>query len=287
MNKAIYIGELALNVSLCADGHAETGVGDWAVSAAVLDGRMELPTVWVGEAAKGTVGDHIIKYLQDSKVGTSSVDRFTEGVSPVRVFAGGDTSTTVSHSNYPADPLNSVWPSINEGDIVIYGSYLMIENRSHARMIDFLKNAKARKAYLVYLPYFEAHQVPRITRVMPAIFDCLELADLVVGRDADIRAIFASGNMDAVFKDHILISCRRFLHLDPAAKVMRFFDGSESWTKQCHPTTNTEFQWSAGALAGVVRALTEGKRDPDELMEYGNETAHSELASTIQHPCTK
>lgn len=287
MNKAIYIGELALNVSLCADGHADTGVGDWAVNAAVLDGRMELPTVWVGEAATGTVGDHILKYLQDSKVDTGSVDRFTEGVSPVRVFAAGDTSTTVNHSNYPADPLNSVWPRINEGDIVVYGSYLMIEDRSHARMIDFLKNAKARKAYLVYLPYFEAHQVPRITRVMPAIFDCLELADLVVGRDADIRAIFASGNMDAVFKDHILFYCRRFLHLDPAAKEMRFFDGNESWTKQCHPTTNTEFQWSAGALAGIVRGLTEGKRDPDEIMEYGNETAHSELASTIEHPFTK
>lgn len=287
MNKAIYIGELALNVSLCADGHAETGVGDWAVNAAVLDGRMELPTVWVGEAATGTVGDHILKYLQDSKVSTDAVDRFTEGVSPVRVFAAGDPSTTVNHSNYPADPLNAVWPRINEGDIVVYGSYLMIENRSHARMIDFLKNAKARKAYLVYLPYFESHQVPGITRVMPAIFDCLELADLVVGRDADIRAIFGSGNMDVVFKDHILFYCRRFLHLNPETKVMRFFDGNESWTKQCHPTTNTEFQWSAGALAGVVRGLTEGKRDADDIMEYGNETAHSELASTLRHPFTK
>ncbi|WP_289872008.1 hypothetical protein [uncultured Duncaniella sp.] len=59
MNKTIYIGELALNVSLCADGHADTGVGDWAVNAAVLDGQMGLPTIWVGEAADGTVGDHM------------------------------------------------------------------------------------------------------------------------------------------------------------------------------------------------------------------------------------
>lgn len=46
MNKAIFIGELALNISLCADGHAETGVGDWAVNAAMIDGRMELPAIW-------------------------------------------------------------------------------------------------------------------------------------------------------------------------------------------------------------------------------------------------
>lgn len=287
MNKAIYIGELALSVSLCADGHAETGVGDWAVNAAVIDGRMELPTIWVGEAAAGTVGDHILKYLQEANVGTESIDRFTEGVSPVRVFAGDDSSTTVDHSKYPAEPMNAIWPRIDEGDIIIYGSYMALETRNHARMIDFLKYAKARKAYLVYLPYFESHQVPRITRVMPSVFDCLELADLVVGRDADIRAIFPTGSMDGVFKDHILFYCRRFLHIDPATKVMRFFEGDQSWTRQCHPTTNTEFQWSAGALAGIVRALTEGKRDADDIMAYGNETAHSDLATTISHPCIK
>ncbi|MCM1076875.1 MAG: hypothetical protein NC411_05900 [Bacteroides sp.] len=287
MNKAIYIGELALNVSLCADGRAETGVGDWAVNAAVLDGRMDLPAIWVGEAASGTVGDHILKYLKDSNVGTESIDRFTEGVCPVRIFADGDPSTTVDHSCYPEDPLNSVWPRIEEGDVVVYGSFLMLEERDHARMLDFLKHAKARKAYLVYLPYFESHQVPRITRVMPAIYDCLELADLVVARDADIRAIFPVGDIDAVFKDHLLFYCRRFLHLDPVAKKMRFFDGEESWTLDCHPTANTEFQWSAGALAGVVRALTEGKRDPDEIMAFGNETAHSELAAEINHPCSR
>lgn len=175
MNKAIYIGELALNVSLCADGHAETGVGDWAVNAAVIDGRMELPTIWVGEAAAGTVGDHILKYLEDANVGTESVDRFTEGVSPVRVFAGGDPSTTVDHSNYPEEPVNAVWPRVEEGDIVIYGSYMTLEERDHARVLDLLKHAKARKAYLVYLPYFEAHQVPRITRVMPSVLSLIHI----------------------------------------------------------------------------------------------------------------
>lgn len=287
MNKAIYIGELALNVSLCADGRAETGVGDWAVNAAVLDGRMELPTIWVGEAAAGTVGDHILKYLRQANVGTDSVDRFTEGVSPVRVFADGDTSTTVNHSNYPKEPVNAVWPRIDEGDVVVYGSYMALEERDHARVLDLLKHARARKAYLVYLPYFETHQVPRITRVMPSVFDCLELADLVVGRDADITAIFPEHDMDAIFKDHILFYCRRFLHLDPKAKMMHFYEGDKSWTKECHPTDNTEFQWSAGALAGAVRALTEGRRDADDIMEAANETAHSELASGINHPCSR
>lgn len=287
MNKAIYIGELALNISLDADGHAETGVGDWAVNAAMLDGRMELPTIWIGEAAAGTVGDHLVRNLKESGVNTDSIDRFTEGVSPVRIFTPGNPASTVNHSNLPKEPVNAIWPRIDEGDVVVYGSYMTLEERDHARLVDLLKHAKARNACLVYLPYFEAHQVPRITRVMPSVFDCLELADIVVGRDADVRAIFTESDMVDVFKDHILFYCPRFLHLDPAAKKMRFFSGEESWSLQCHPSDNSEFQWSAGALAGIVRALAEGKRDPEEIMACGNETAHSELASTIHHPCIR
>ncbi len=287
MNKTIYIGELALNVSLCADGRADTGIGDWAVNAAIIDGRMEVPTIWVGEAAADTVGDHIVSCLEASNVDCTSVDRFTEGVNPIRVMKDGDRATTVDHTRFPAEPVNAVWPRIDEGDVVVYGSYMTLEERDHPRLLDLLRHAKARKAYLVYLPYFESHQVPRITRVMPSVFDNLELADLIVGRDADIRAIFEGHDIEAIFKNHLLFYCPRFLHLDPTAKKMRFFDNDESWSLDCHPTENNEFQWSAGALAGIVRALVEGHRDPDELMNAGNETAHSELASSISHPCQK
>lgn len=287
MKKAIYIGELSLSVSLFPDGSAQTGVGDWAVNAALLDGRMELPTIWVGEAAAGTVGDHIVRTLEEARVDVTSVDRFTEGVSPVRIFPEGDDSRKVDHSRFPAEPVNAVWPRIDEGDIVVYGSYMALEERNHSRLLEFLRYAKARKAYLVYLPYFEAHQVPRITRVMPSVFDCLELADLIVGRDGDIRAIFGGKDTEAIFKDHLLFYCPRFLHMDPAEKKLRFFDGNRSWSLLCHKTDNSELQWSAGVLAGAVRALAEGKRDPDEIMDYANETSHSELAAGINHPCSR
>ncbi len=287
MNKAIFIGELALNVKLCADGHAETGVGDWAVNAAIIDGKMELPTLWVGEAAANTVGDHIVKQLEDAGIDCKSIDRFTEGVSPVRVLSAEAGGPSVDHSRLPSDPVSALWPRIDEGDVVVYGSYMTLEQRDHASVLEFLRYAKSRKAFLVYLPYFEAHQVPRITRVMPQIFDCLEMADLVVGRDTDLKSIFTGTDIAAIFKNHILFYCRRFIDIDFSTLTLRFFDGDTSWTRKCHPTTNTEFQWSAGVLAGIIRALVEAHRDPDEIMNFANETAHSELASSIHHPCIR
>ena len=79
MNKVIFIGELTLNVSLLPDGNASTRVGDRAVGAAMLDGRMGVETLFVGEAGADAVGDHIVSRLTDARVDTKSVDRFTEG----------------------------------------------------------------------------------------------------------------------------------------------------------------------------------------------------------------
>ena len=76
MNKAIYIGELALNVTLPAGkgGVASTSIGDRIVSAAMLDGKMGVETLFVGEAAADPVGDHLVNALNEAGLDTASVD---------------------------------------------------------------------------------------------------------------------------------------------------------------------------------------------------------------------
>lgn len=60
-----------------------------------------------------------------------------------------------------------------------------------------------------------------------------------------------------------------------------FFDGDSSWTLKCHPTAGDRFHWTSAAIAGAVRALTEGVTDPDDIMAKANETAHSILSEKI------
>lgn len=283
MNKAIYIGELTLNITLKSDSTAATKVGDLAVNAAVLDGKMEVPTLFVGEVAADAVGDHIVAHLDEAKVDVKSIDRYTEGLSPVRISGNDPSAKMVGHEKFPAEPVNAIWPRIDEGDVVIFGSYMALDSRNHSRLVELLKYAKSRKATVIYLPYFASYQVPRITRVMPEVFDSLELADIVIATIEDIKTIFPGDDIAATFKDHILFYCKRFLCMDATKKEMRFFDGDRSWTKECHPSDNTNFQWYAGALAGAVRSLVVERPVPDEegIMEAANETAHSELASSI------
>ena len=147
MNKVIYIGELTLNVSLNPDGRAETRIGDRLTGAAMLDGRMGVPTIFVGETGADAVGDHIVDALQKAGVDTTSVDRFTEGVSAVRIDAAnpaGKPADAVIHSAYPPEALNPVWPRIDEGDVVVFGSYCALDPRNHARVLEMVEYARAR-----------------------------------------------------------------------------------------------------------------------------------------------
>lgn len=284
MNKVIYIGELTLNVSLNPDGQAETRIGDRLTGAAMLDGRMGVPTIFVGETGADAVGDHIVDALQKAGVDTTSVDRFTEGVSAVRIDAAnpaGKPADAVIHSAYPPEALNPVWPRIDEGDVVVFGSYCALDPRNHARVLEMVDYAKARKARVVYLPYFDPAHVKAITRVMPGIFDNLEASWMVMATVADLEAMYPGVTPDQAFKDHIRFHCGRCLVVDRKNLVMRFFDGDSSWTLQCDPTDLSEFDWVTGAIAGTVRALAEGAADPDDIMAKAQETAHSRLASTL------
>lgn len=282
MKKAIFIGELTLNNTLLPDRGVKAHVGDRIVAAALLDGSMDLPTTFVGETASDAVGDRIVTTLADAKVDVSSIDRYTDGASAVRIAASDLSAAPAIHTDYPPEPVNPVWPRIDEGDVVVFGGFMAIEERNHARVLELVRYARSRKAEVVYLPYFETSKVRRITRVMPQIFDNLEAATMVMASADDLAAIFPGETPDKTFKDHILFYCPRCLVVDHKEMQMHFFDHDRSWTAKCHPSDTSVDDWVAGAVAGTVRALAEGMRDPDDLMERANETAHSTLASSLQ-----
>lgn len=278
MNKAIYIGELTLNISLSPDGKATTRVGDRSVAAAMLNAEMGVETMFIGEASADTVGDHIISTLNRSHVDTTSVDRFTEGASPVRIAPADATasdSRAVFHAAYPPEPVNPIWPRINENDVMVYGSYMALDKRNHKSVIDLVSYAYARKARTVYLPYFDRHLVPRITRVMPEVWDCLEQASLIIATVDDIATLFPGETPAEAFRAHIFFYCRRCLVLDYANLTMHFFDEDNTLTHKCAPTTDDSFHWTSAAIAGAVRALTEGITDPAGIMAKANETTNT------------
>lgn len=232
MGKIIFIGELPLNLIFGHDGGVTIRPCDRIGRAAAALAAAGHSVVMVGEAAADPVGDLIVGYLASAGVDVRSVDRFTEGRSPQRdIFEQPDgTVRLVGYGREPDVEFDTVWPRIEPDDVVVFGSYFSLNDRVRPRLLDLLEHARARKSTVVYLPYFETFQVPRVTRVMPSVLDNMELADVIVTTTDDLQLIF--GNRDAAdnYRLHIEFYTPRFYNIDTASATVEKFPEREKIT---------------------------------------------------------
>ena len=216
MKKVIAIGQSVLDI-IHLDGRPTASfTGGRIANMAASLGRCGIDVEYVSECATDSVGDMVVDFLNRNGVGTASVDRFTEGQSQVSlIFRTSDGAERYSeYVNYPSSRFDVLWPRIDEGDIVVFGSYFAIDDNPRRGLLELLNYAQQRKAIIVYLPGFQPQLCPRITRVMPAILENLELADIVIARQSDMEKIFGKSDSTQVYKDHILFYCPNFIFMD-------------------------------------------------------------------------
>lgn len=270
MKKIICIGECSLNVVLASDGRPMGSMpGGRVVNAASILGRDKFNVVMASEASSDPVGDILAAYLSGSGVDISSLDRFTEGRTPLNVFtmADGDEapSALTRYEYYPEECFDIVWPRVDEGDIVLFGGYYAIDRRMRQRLVRFLEHAVERKAVLVYLPGFLPQQEPRITRVMPAILENLEMAHVVVARNVDLSLIFGVDNTDTCYHNHIDFYCRSLVSVDVSCGSISYYAGKEMSSTNIPASTCRTLLWNSGAVAGIVAVMAERSLGPADF----------------------
>lgn len=255
MRKIIAIGKCGLDVIMNEGVPVASFPGGRILNAAASLGSLGYEVSMVGECARDAVGDIVVGFLEDCNVNTRSIDRYTEGVTPatLRFSPSGDT---VAYSRYPTDGFDVVWPRIDADDIVIFGSFFALDERVRSRLLEIINYAVERKAIIIYVPGFTAIEVPRITKVMPAILENFEFADIVISRTDDLRAIYNTDNPSDAFGRHINFYCRTMLNIDLPGGVMTLFNGSEAESLDIATTVNP-LGWNAGAIAGAVEAIFE------------------------------
>ena len=257
MKKVIAVGQTVLDI-LHMDGKpiASCTGGRIANMAASL-GRCGVKVEYVSECATDTVGDMVIKFLQDNHVGTASIDRFTDGQTQVSlIFRNSEGEESYSeYVNYPDSRFDVLWPRIEEGDILVFGSYFAIDDAPRRGLLELINYAKERKAVIVYLPGFQPQLCSRITRVMPNILENLELADVVIAREADMVKIFEKANPEICYNDHIKFYAPNFIFTDGHNGVSIFSPSAreDAAMPPCEPQDS--LGKDASFVAGIVYGL--------------------------------
>lgn len=229
MSKVILIGELPLNILIRSNGSVALEPCDRIGRTAAALARSGIRAEMVGEAAADPVGSSVVDFLTAAGVDVRSVDRFTEGAGYQRDrFEQPDGSwLTVGYDSRLSEEFDCIWPRIDEDDVVVFGSWFALSERVRPRLNDLLSHARARKATIVYLPYFEDFQVSRVTRVMPSILDNMEMADVIIATTGDLQRLFGSGDAEKAYRDHLEFYTPRVYVIDPAAATIAKYPGPE------------------------------------------------------------
>lgn len=217
MSRRVYfMSGLSLKVMLDCDADASWELDDLIANAAIAAARAR-DTAFIGRAAADVSGDMAVDMLVKAGIDIAGLDRYSDVPLPLTLESRGARTIYTIPS---AEPFNPVWPRFEAGDIMVWGGYFSIDPGVHAMMLDLLRYASARKVTMIYVPYFTSLQVPRVTRVMPRIFDNLELADIVIASADIIAAIFENSDMAAVYTHNISFYARRFFAIDESAGTL-------------------------------------------------------------------
>lgn len=267
MKKIICIGECSLNIVF--NGASPVGAipGGRIAAAAALMAREGLPVAMASEASSDPVGDMIVKSLTDAGVDIASLDRFTEGRSPIIVFTeGADGIPRITrYENYADEAFDIVWPRVDDNCVVVFGGYYVLDRRMRTRMVPFLNHCAERGAVMIYQPGFMSVQESRITRVMPAILENLELAHMVIARNCDLQLIFGIKEDSRCYADHIDFYCRSMISVDTACRQLSYYSGKQLSRIEIPETVCETMTWNAGVLAGVAGYIFENEITPDRL----------------------
>ncbi len=258
MNKVIAVGQACLDILHEEGQPVKSAVGGRIANMAVALSRAGVEVEYVSECATDGAGDMVVGYLNANGVGTKSIDRFTEGLTQLSlIFRDKDGNERFSeYVKYPDSRFDVLWPKIEKNDIVVFGSFFAVEESVRQQLTELLAYAQDRKAIIVYLPGFKPELCSRITRVMPAIAENLEVADVVIARESDMVKIFDKADPQTCYKEHIQFYSDNFLFTDKDLNATMFTRSGvlkKEYTKTI--TSADRLQCDATLIAAFVKGM--------------------------------
>ena len=257
MGRVIGIGETVFDI-LFKDNQPIKAVPGGSVYNSIISlGRAGADVAFISEVGDDRIGRIILEHLNDSGVDTSAVCCFAGGKSPLALAFLNERNDAeyLFYKDYPNNRLEVEFPKIGPGDIVLYGSYFVLNPVLRAKTKAFLEYAHEQGALLYYDINFRKTHAPERIKLAEALIENLEFADIVRGSADDFTYLYDMTDADKIYKEKIKFYCPNFIFTSGDGDVRLFTkDGSERY-----PVKKIEVVSTVGAgdnfNAGVVYGL--------------------------------
>lgn len=289
MAKVIGIGETVFDI-LFKDNKPVNAVPGGSVYNSIISlGRCGVPAEFISEVGDDRIGGIILDHLRDSNVGSSAVCCFSGGKSPLALAFLNERNDAeyLFYKDYPNNRLEVEFPVINEGDIVIYGSYFVLNPVLRKKTKAFLEYAHEQGALLYYDINFRKNHINERIKLAEALIENLEFADIVRGSADDFNYLYEMTDAKRIYDEKIRFYCPNFIFTSGGSDVRLFAKGVDS----AYPVKKVDVvstvgagdNFNAGVLYGLAQMgvtrdglaqLTAGEWD--NIMEHGlNFSAHA------------
>ena len=221
MRKVIGIGETILDIIFRNDQPSAAVPGGSVFNGIVSLGRMGVNVCLISETGNDHVGNIILQFMRDNHIPTDHVNVFPDGKSPVSLAFLNEHSDAeyIFYKDYPKQRLDVLFPSINEDDIIVIGSYYALNPVLRDKILELLDIAKEKRAIVYYDPNFRSSHKNEAMKLAPTIIENLEYADIVRGSLEDFYYMYGIKDVEKIYKDKIKFYCPLFLCTAGAERI--------------------------------------------------------------------
>ena len=224
MRKVIGIGETILDIIFKNEQPTAAVPGGSTFNGLISLGRMGLPVTMITETGNDRVGQTIKQFMEENGVNSDHVCMYQDGrtaISLAYLNERNDADYTF-YKDYPNARLDVIWPIVNKDDIIMMGSYFVLNPILRDKVKEFLDYATKQEALIYYDINFRSSHVSEAIKLRSSILENFEYASIVRGSTEDFQNMFQISDPEKVYKQEVSYHCKQMLCTDAEGEICLF-----------------------------------------------------------------
>ncbi len=224
MRKVIGIGETILDIIFKNEQPTAAVPGGSTFNGVISLGRMGVPVTMITETGNDRVGRTIKQFMEDNGIDSTHVCMYKDGrtaISLAFLNERNDAEYTF-YKDYPNARLDVEWPEVNKDDIVMMGSYFVLNPVLRNKVKEFLEYASKQEALIYYDINFRSSHASEAIKLYSTILENFEYASIVRGSTEDFQNMFQLTDPEKAYKKEVFYHCKQMISTDAESDICLF-----------------------------------------------------------------
>lgn len=224
MRKIIGIGETILDIIFKNEQPTAAVPGGSTFNGIISLGRLGLPVTMITETGNDKIGRIIKSFMADNGVDNTHVCVYDDGRTAISLAYLNERNDAeyLFYKDYPNARLDVEWPEVNENDIVMMGSYFVLNPVLRPKVKEFLEYAKSRNAMIYYDINFRSSHCSEAIKLYGTILENFEYASIVRGSTEDFNNMFGIKDPEEAYKREVSFYCKYMMCTDADGDIRLF-----------------------------------------------------------------